>query len=261
VLCIIEDAYLTILRRTPDISGLERYTEELSSGTLTPLALYHELVDSAEFAERQLLASAPTLAATWSLGNAVQPAGHADEHEQPQNVVAAIFETVLNRGPDDAALKSYSHALATGALRPLLMVRELLGSDEFGAQAARHAPVARHLARTIITILMSRDPGSDTVDAYSAALQSGYGLADFMQELLSSPEYAQRVGRAEAIVEPGAAAPFELGRLAEGLIAEHLTSEGCRLATPPGDSASESFVANERMRSMLQTLSMLALSE
>lgn len=179
----------------------------------------------------------------WQQGTAMDP-------QQARFIAAELFEIVLKRPPDQKTLTYYAEALVTGALEPLSMTRNLLASEEFGQRAPLHAPVARYLARTIISEMFARNPGQDAVDAYSVAVEKGYGFAAFLKEMLSSPEFHARVARPLV--------PIELGQLAEGLIAAHMTAEGCNLMFPPLTADDRQGIAQAQMRSMLHTLAMLA---
>jgi tetratricopeptide (TPR) repeat protein len=169
---------------------------------------------------------------------------------QARFVVAELFEILLKRPPDHEALESYSRALATGALQPASMMRNLLASEEFGHRAALHASVARYFARTIIISMAGRDPSDNELNAYSGALERGYALEDFLQEMMGSPEIQARVGR--PLVS------FELGQLAEALIAAHMTAEGCSLMFPSQAADGRPSVSEAQLRSMLHTLAMFA---
>jgi tetratricopeptide (TPR) repeat protein len=187
----------------------------------------------------------------WQQGMGMNP-------QQARYVAVELFELLLKRAPDHEAMESYSRALETGALQPLSMARDLLASEEFGQRASLHASVARYLARTVITEMMGRDPGHDAINAYSGALEKGYGFAHFLREMLSSPEFREHVGRLETVVKTQAMVSFELGQLAEALIAAHMTAEGCSLTFAPQAEDGWPAVAEARMRSMLHTLAMFA---
>lgn len=127
------------------------------------------------------------------------------ELEEARLAATEIFQMVLKRDPEEAAVAAYGGALDSGALSAIEMTRELMASDEFGLRASLHPAVADHLTRAVFSAVLQRSPDEATLRAFSAALQGGLGVDALISELLGSEEYRLRHGAGvQAAASPGA---------------------------------------------------------
>jgi tetratricopeptide (TPR) repeat protein len=116
---------------------------------------------------------------------------------------------------------------------------------------------AKYVARSIIAALMRREPDDNTVHAYGSSLHQGYGVRDMVDELTGSAEYSQIIG----ILGSQKRAEFSSSALmsyAEGLILSILVRHGCEIKLGPVHTGTDSPGSEQRFRSILQTLAMLA---
>jgi hypothetical protein len=172
-------------------------------------------------------------------------------------MTADAFRRVLKREPEESALDAFSGALLSEALTPHELVLNLIESEEFGTRAQYHPTVAHHLARTVITTLMARDPGPEAISAYANSIANGYTLESFLNEMIGSGEFLGRIGAVQTVTSSPVIS-YELGQLIEQLIVSHLVNEDLHIATPPRELKRRPPVSEGRMRTMIHTLAMLA---
>ena len=234
------EAFRRILKREPDEGALEAYGRALAAEALTPLDMAIDLIESEEFVVRAEQSSSPMSA------------------EAARSIVAEAFRLIFKRDAEESALEAYSDALMNAGVLTLDMIRSLIESDEFGVRAQYHPVVARHLARTVITIFMDRDPGPDTISAYANSIANGHTLESFLREMITSNEFLSKNG---AGCPPSMASPLishDISELAEQLIVARLVNDGLHISAPPQRTRERPPVSQDRMRAMLHTLAMLS---
>lgn len=176
--------------------------------------------------------------------------------EPLSNLVSEIFESVIRRAPSENETAYYARHVTDGAIDVKGLISEIMDSSEFGSRALMHTTVARHVAATVITTMMERDPGEEAINIYAGAIQNGYALDKFLKELLGSPEFMSRMGANRPVATAASGdSEGQLGQLAEGLIVAQLAKRGCAFPLPPRDAGAPR-ITPERVRSMLHTLAL-----
>jgi len=235
----VTEIFRLVLDRNPDDAALNAFSAALDAGDLDVIDIVRELMGSEEYA--------------------VKRRGDSDKIKEARATAIEIFQIIFKREPDESAISAFAAALEVGALTPIDMVRELLGSEEFATGALLAPLVARHVVSVIFRALMAREPDEEALDSYSAALQGGhYSLSDFLHELLNSAEFNIRIKRPEKIVLSKHVIPLELGLLAERLIISRLKLDGCNIEAPSITARNWPIDAQSQMASMLYTLHMFS---
>lgn len=166
------------------------------------------------------------------------------------DLVSDAFIILLKRPPTETELGHYAALYRAGRLDLQKLLSMITESEEFGIKALTLDQPSRHVAGTVISTLMQRDPGEGAVGAYSGALQDGYALKSFLNELLDSAEFRARLNLAPVTTSGHNLKDF--GRMLDGMLVAKLALSGC--AIPPA-GGSETAITGERIRSMILTLS------
>jgi tetratricopeptide (TPR) repeat protein len=158
---------------------------------------------------------------------------------------------ILNIGPNETSDKESVEGSAT--TEPTTITDD---HDREG-QTILDMATAKYVARSLIAALMRREPDDNTVHAYGSSLHQGYGVRDMVNELTGSEEYSRLIGILGDEKKPEFSS-LALMSYAEGLILSILVRHGCEIKLGPVHTAPDSPGSEQRFRSILQTLAMLA---
>jgi uncharacterized protein YkwD len=155
--------YLGGIGRLPDAPGLRYWLDTAVSGV--PLGtIAHAFASNGEFQQRY---------------------GGLDE----AGFVNALYWSIFGRPADPSGLAYWTGELTSGRMVRGWVLLGLTSSPEF---------VWRTRAATIVTMayvgMLRRSPEPTGFDYWVSVLQSGHGIGEFAAGVLSSPEYAARVG-------------------------------------------------------------------
>jgi CDP-Glycerol:Poly(glycerophosphate) glycerophosphotransferase len=157
---LVGTVFKALLERDPEPEALASYSDLLSQ-THDLALLISNIAGSQEHWHKSLRSRAPEL-------------------------VGAVYQALLDRDPDTAALARYSELLSqTHDLAPLLS--EIAGSqDHWHKSLASRAP---ELVSAAFKTLLERDPEPAALAAYSKLLSQTHDLAPLLSEIAGSQEH------------------------------------------------------------------------
>jgi hypothetical protein len=161
---LVSAAYLGILGRPVDDAGLKAYCAELRSGLKAGKdipGLLSAIGASQEFWERQIA-------------------------QRAEELVRAVYGALLNREPEDGALKAYVAQLKEH--KSLAELLSAIGKSQEHWEVLRRAR-AEELVRTTFVALLNRQPEEPALRAYVAKIQAGQRLAELLSAVARSQEH------------------------------------------------------------------------
>lgn len=211
-------AYLTMLGRTPDISGSAAYASRLRAG-VPRIQVWSEIAEGDEaraFAGRQAAVSKPAAVRQGPL-QSVDDLLMLEAAE----FVRAAYRSVLGREADPAGLRDYATRLAAGTPKQQLIAdlrcdpegkafaARLAGLDELVSKvqanaAARGAALSlddllvlqgEHFVRAAYRVVFKRDPDPQGLSRYTDLLRSGFSTMYVLKALHAAPEAREKSGR------------------------------------------------------------------
>ena len=208
-------AYLTLLGRTPDISGSSAYASRLRSG-FPRIDIWSEIAEGDEaraFAARQAAVARPAAVRQ-------RPLQSVDDllMFEGTEFVRVAYRSVLGREADPAGLRDYATRLAAGAPKQQLIAdlrcdpegkafaTPLAGLDELVRHVQAKAAAAgaalsladllvlpgEHFVRAAYRILFQRDPDPEGLSRYAELLRSGFSTMYVLKALQAAPEAGEK---------------------------------------------------------------------
>jgi hypothetical protein len=173
---------------------LEQRSEELV------LTLYR-LIFGRDPASGLLKSYATHLEESGDLACLLEAIGSSDEFWQHQvarraeDLVRAVYRSLLRREPEDPALKSYTAQLKEH--KNLEQLLTAIGQSQELADVARREG-ADALVQTVFSSLLGREPEPAALEAYGANIRRGQPLGELLSEVAHSPEHWQLLLREHA---------------------------------------------------------------
>jgi TorA maturation chaperone TorD len=152
--------YRSTFNRDPDSQRLQSYATQLKANKDIP-GLLSAIGASQEFWERQIA-------------------------QRAEELVRAVYGALLNREPEDGALKAY-----VAQLKEHKSLAELLSAigksqEHWEVLSRERAP---ELVRTVFVALLNREPEEAALKAYAAQIQKGQGLNELLSAIARSQEH------------------------------------------------------------------------
>ena len=120
---LVREAYLDILRREPDPSGLQQYTDAMLDRGWSVADVRRSLLSSDEYRQHRG-------AARYGSGRGTYGVGYG-AGSQAADVVRRAYLRVLGREPDEVGLRDYTTRILRDGWTERDVVRSLRASDEY----------------------------------------------------------------------------------------------------------------------------------